>query len=491
VSPRSITLEQLSLLPEDYLADSLRLRREDQWFDRKSNRVQPRQLADVMAAFANAEGGVIAIGFRGDRVEGVDDSRNRIAPWRQAALDLTEPSVRHRFEEVPCVNHRGRADHIVLIEVEASERVHLNTRGDTYLRVGDETRRLGPFEAQELRYDKGESVFDGTPAQGISMDDLDPDLTARYGKAVGSRFDVRAILEARGLAARRKGLVPTVAGALVLGRHPQVAFSEASVRLLRYQGSSRETGSRSNVARDRRLDGPLPLQITAARRLLRRWMPRAIRLAGSGTFEEMTIIPDFAWLEALVNGVVHRSYSMGGDHVRVEVFDDRLEVESPGRLPGLVRPENIRRTRFARNPRIARAMNDLGYGRELGEGVDRMFEEMQRAGLSDPIYSEGPASVRVTLLADPLAKRILEFLPTGSERFAEYLTRTGRVSTSLAVQLFGASRPTALKYLHLLREAGLIEHVGTSLKDPRGFWRLLRRGERIGKANRRPCSDAM
>ncbi len=90
-----------------------------------------------------------------------------------------------------------------------------------------------------------------------------------------------------------------------------------------------------------------------------------------------------------MNAVTHRSFSLGGDHVRVELFDDRLEVESPGRLPGLVRLENIRSTRFARNPRIARALSDLGYGRELGEGVNRMFEEMNRVGLPDPVYHQG------------------------------------------------------------------------------------------------------
>jgi ATP-dependent DNA helicase RecG len=172
--------------------------------------------------------------------------------------------------------------------------------------------------------------------------------------------------------------------------------------------------------------------------------------------------------------VTHRSYSIGGDHVRVELFDDRLEVESPGRLPGLVRLENIRSTRFARNPRIARALSDLGYGRELGEGVNRMFEEMSRVGLPDPVYQQGPASVRVVLLADPIVARILDHLPPGSERFAEHLSRVGRITTTDAVALLAASRPTVLRHLHDLESRDLIEHVGTSPKDPRGFWRLAR-----------------
>jgi Putative ATP-dependent DNA helicase recG C-terminal len=199
------------------------------------------------------------------------------------------------------------------------------------------------------------------------------------------------------------------------------AFSSSVTRAGRVPGRLRaiapiprvvaRTGAGANVAADRRLEGPITAQIDLARRLLRRWLPRAIRLQVEGRFGSATLIPEFVWLEGVVNAVTHRSYSIGGDHVRVELFDDRLEVESPGRLPGLVRVDNIRSTRFARNPRIARALSDLGYGRELGEGVNRMFEEMNRAGLPDPVYVQGPASVAVILLADPMSRRILDRLP--------------------------------------------------------------------------------
>ncbi len=248
------------------------------------------------------------------------------------------------------------------------------------------------------------------------------------------------------------------------------------MRLLRYRGSSRETGARSNVIQDVRLIGPIPEQIAAARRRLRRWLPTAVRLGSRGRFGRETFVPEAAWLEAIVNAVIHRSYAIGGDHIRVELFDDRLEIESPGRLPGLVRIDNIRTTRFARNPRIARALADLDYGRELGEGVNRMYEEMGRAGLPEPVFVQTPASLRVTFLADPMSARILAALPPGSERFVEHLSRTGRVTTSQAIQLLGVSRPTALGYLHRLEGAGLIEAVRTSPNDPRGFWRMRQEG---------------
>ena len=81
-----------------------------------------------------------------------------------------------------------------------------------------------------------------------------------------------------------------------------------------------------------------------------------------------------------------------------------------------------------------------------------MFEEMSRAGLPDPVYSERSMSVQVTLLADQLAGRLLERLPVGSERFVEFLSRGDRVTTTQAVELLGVSRPTALKYLHELQK---------------------------------------
>lgn len=122
-------------------------------------------------------------------------------------------------------------------------------------------------------------------------------------------------------------------------------------------------------------------------------MPKWRQLAQSGFFEPTHRIPEGAWLEGLVNAVVHRSYSMMGDHIRVEIFPNRLEIFSPGRFPGLADPRHpLQIPRFARNPRIARVLSDMGVTRELGEGIKRMFEEMRRRGLSDPIYTRPQAA---------------------------------------------------------------------------------------------------
>lgn len=468
------TIEQLQLLPEDRRVPALRKRRESQWFDRKSARVKPRELADAMVAFANAEGGLIVVGIWGGAIEGTGPDERLHNGWRQAGRDFARPPVPAHFAVVPCINERGSADHLLIIEIEASEHVHENARGEVLLRIGDENRRLGPMEVQELHYDKGGTFFDGTPAAGAARDDLAPNLVDQFLRSVGGRQRPEDALAARGLLVSSRGeLAPTVAGILTLGTEPQRFLPEARIRLLRYQGSGRETGGRSNVLSDVQSDGALRDQILFARRTLRRWLGSAIRLGPGGRFRATSLIPEKVWLEAIVNAVVHRSYSIGGDHIRVSLFADRLEVESPGRLPGLVRIETIRTTRFARNPRVARTVLEFGFGRELGEGVDRMFEEMEQAGLPDPVYRQGPASVTVTLLMDPIGARMLRLLPRGSERFVEFVLGTERVTTAEAKELLGVSINTARRYLTVLADAGYLRHESKSARDPHGYWRLL------------------
>ena len=113
-----------------------------------------------------------------------------------------------------------------------------------------------------------------------------------------------------------------MAGILTLSREPQRWIPEARVRLLRYAGRTSETGSRANVIDDIWVGGPLREQVLLARRHLRRWLGTVSRLGPSGRFRPTSLIPEPAWLEGLVNAVIHRSYSLGGDHIRVSLFAD-------------------------------------------------------------------------------------------------------------------------------------------------------------------------
>ncbi len=443
---------------------------EDQWFDRKGPRVSPRDLANLEVGMANAEGGTIVVGLYDGKVLGVDTDAAKINTLRQAAMDLTAPVVPARSRLVECVRTDGEPDHLFVVDVETSAHVHANTKDEVYLRVGDENRRLTFSQRQELIFDKGQANFDATPARGATDDDLDWELLPDYANALAHPEPGR-LLVARGLQNPAGEL--SVAAVLLFGKEPQRFFPEAYVRVLRYLGTERKTGKEQNKTFDERCEGPIPHQLDRARKLTRAQQPAREALAPSGRFEKQGLIPEDAWLEGIVNAVIHRSYSLGGDHVRVEIFDDRIEIESPGRFPGLVdpeRPESI--TRFARNPRIARVCSDLRIGQELGEGIRRIYEQMRVAGLEPPLYRQTQGSVRLILSADPLDERLERELPSGSRRILDAIRAAGALGTGELAELFDLARPTIIQRLKALERVGLVRWVGKSPKDPRARWML-------------------
>lgn len=466
----TVAAEQALGLPADKRGPALLALAEDQWFDRKSGRVSAQDLADAMVGFANAEGGHIVVGLSAGEVEGVNALPQRIPAWQQAALDFTSPPVPCRTRLVDCVGRDGRPDRLLVVEVETSEQVHANQRDEVFLRVGDENRRLTFSQRQELLYDKGQATYESTVIADAHWDDLDRDLLRAYAAAVNHPKPKR-LLAARGLLTRDDAL--TVAAVMLFSEHPQRWMPEASVRVLRYEGTERGTGARQRLRDDVRIDGPIPRQLTDARQAVFDLLPTRRALAASGRFERIGLVPQDAWLEALVNAVIHRSYSIAGDHIRIEIFDDRVEVESPGRFPGIADPSDpLHITRFARNPRIARVCADLSFGQELGEGVRRIFEEMRIAGLADPVYRQTSGSVRVELASAPLDRELEARLPRGARDVVRTIREAGRASTGDIVEATGRSRPVLLRQLRALEGAGLVEWHGRSPQDPRAFWTL-------------------
>jgi ATP-dependent DNA helicase RecG len=466
----SVQVGHALTLPAQEVGAALLRVPEDQWFDRKSVKLAGPRLADHEIGFANAEGGVIVVGLSDGVVEGVVGFPRQGNGLTQAALDFSHPPVRTTTRLLPCVTSAGAADHLLVIEIEPSEHVHANNRDEVFLRVGDENRKLSYVQRQELLYDKGQATYEATTIAGTSDVDLHPTILQSYAGALGHP-DPRRLLVARGFAAQTGQL--TVAGVLLFAADPSQHLPNAHVRVLRYRGTERGTGSRQQLLEDIRCEGPIPQVLAAARDAVWRLQPTRRALGSSGRFEPVGLVPEDAWLEGLVNAVVHRSYSIGGDHVRVEIFDDRIEVESPGRFPGLVDPKDpLNATRFARNPRIARVCADLHFGQELGEGIRRMFEEMRFAGLEDPLYRQATASVRLTLSAVPADRALDAKLPPASREALAALREAGRLGTGDLVQVLGVSRPVALKRLETLKDLGLIEWVGNSARDPRAYWQL-------------------
>lgn len=302
-----------------------------------------------------------------------------------------------------------------------------------------------------------------------------------YAAKVGAS-DVAARMRSRGLYVSneyRKGV--TQAGLLLFGKEPPIY---SYVRYWRYDGIVAETGTRLNQIGYASLEGTIPSLVEQAKLLLQEEL-KVTRQTPTGRFEQVVSLPEFVWLETIVNALIHRSYSLQGDGVRVRQFTDRLEVESPGRLPGLVRVQNIRNARFSKNPHIARVLAEMtDYVRESNEGVKRMFEEMELSGRRNPVYAVTDSSVQVTLYKQigetrqPEEDNIALHLAylrrlIGPEALTSLLAavhKRKQVPTREVAQLLGVAPITARKYLIQLEEAGLVTEKLKAKFDPTTTW---------------------
>ena len=161
-----------------------------------------------------------------------------------------------------------------------------------------------------------------------------------------------------------------------------------------------------------------------------------------------------------------------GRQTEVFLFDDRLEVISPGELPSSLRAENLRGNHLSRNPRIVRVMAELRYVRDLGEGIDRMFREMEAAGLPPPEYEEVPGALRVTLrnglsvtptlsaAERRLPVSVLAQLNERQTRVLEMVAQQGSMTNSQCQRLFSITYNTAHRDLRGLVELGLLRMEG-------------------------------
>ena len=384
-------------------------------------------------------------------------------------------------------NSAGEDDIVLVLDIEASSS-HVISRlsdGEVFLRQNDRSVRLTRGQVLALEYDKGQRAFEDELIEDSSIEDVDHEVLDRYKGVLGTDLPDEQVLRSRRF--MRDGKL-TVAGALLFASDPSAMMPQARVRVLRYDGTRAETGKRLNITKERVFCGPLPRVIEGAYSLISGMLREFQFLASDGKFRTVPEYPEFAWFEGLVNAVTHRDYAYRGDYVRVSVFDDRLEIVSPGALPNIVTLDNMMTTRYSRNPRIARTLVEFGWVRELNEGVQRIYDEMQSMLLKDPTYSEpGGAKVQLTLennivartvrrheaLEDRLTEGVVSALDEYELAAVRLAFTNGRVTAKELAERIGRSQRTATRVLKgIAGPEGLLEWHGSSINDPRQFYAL-------------------
>ena len=367
--------------------EEIQKRKENQTFDCKSIQIEPKALAIPIVAFANADGGVIAIGVsdKTRKIEGVDQRTEKLNELLRVPLDFCNPSVPITTDLVPCTDKDGNDNHILLMYIPASSELHANQVDEAYMRVGDKSRKLSFEERIQLMYDKGERYYEDTAVYGATVDDIDMPAVERYTELIGYTKSAKQYLH------ENNGFITTnaegkkqvsVACILLFGKYPQKFFPRGRTRFIRYKGIEERVGVEMNVIKDVTFEGTILDQVKDTIAYLETQVEEHTFLGQHGQFVTHRDYPKFVIQEMVVNACCHRAYNIKGTEIQIKMFDNRLVFESPGRLPGMVKPSNIRHTHFSRNPKIAQFLKAYDFVKEFGEGVDRVCRELEANGTS-------------------------------------------------------------------------------------------------------------
>lgn len=377
---------------------------ENKHFECKSAQKKPSDLASLVSAFANAEGGVIVIGVsdKNRTIEGFADfDDNRINQFIAMPKDCCKPMPEYKEEILDVTNWKGQKDKLLLLHISPSiDRVIRTINDSTYLRIGDRTVEVKGEDLRNLEYAKGARHYEDELNYDAELSDLDENLLSTYKKHIGAEnISNERVLKSRGFLRKKDGKEYLTNGAVLLfAENVSQFYANCRIRFLRFDGNNMQVGSNYNVVKDVSIEEPILKIIDVAKSLISGQLRSFSALdAKSGKFSNVPEYPEFAWLEAIVNAVAHREYGLGGNYIKVSMYDDRLEILSPGRLPSIVTVHNIKETRYSRNSRIARVLTEFGWVRELNEGVKRMYKEMEEFFLEDPVYTDNELGVNVVL----------------------------------------------------------------------------------------------
>lgn len=425
---------------------------EGHFSDVKSCQIAPAKLTKHISAFSNAEGGELYIGIAEDKI-------SRINRWSGFAIPEDANGHLQAFETLfplgdgysyTFLQSPGAAGLVLKVEIAKSKNIKAASDNVAYLRRGAQSLPVNTSEAIALlRRNKGLISFESeTVAVPVN---LVTNSTAII------EFMLEVIPTAEPDAWLRKQLVvvderPTVAGIILFADEPQAALPKRSgIKIYRYKTSAQQ-GTRDALAFDPiSIEGNAYLQIQETVR-------RAVDIVESvrvNTPEGLESIkyPETALHEIITNAVLHRDYSIADD-IHIRIFDNRIEVSSPGTLPAHITPQNILEERFSRNATVVRLINKFpnAPNKDVGEGLNTAFLAMREMKLKPPVISQTGGYVTVILRHEPLA--------SPEEIILEYLQKNTQITNRIARELCFIGSENKMKgILQRLVKRGLIELV--------------------------------
>lgn len=423
---------------------------EGHFCDLKRIEITPGKLTRAMSAFANAEGGDLYIGIGEsdtDRIwDGflnVENGNGHIQAFEK--LFPLGNNIRLIF-----LSSKGKAGLVLKAEIKKTRDLVSATDGVVYLRRGAQNL---PIKSEEelslLKRNKGLTTFETETVNVPS------DTVTNSSAIIEFMLEVVPSAEPQEWLKKQFAIqnnLPTVGAIILYADEPQAAIPKrCGIKLYRYQTSAEE-GSRETLSFDPiSIEGHAYIQITEAVRKTTEII-ESVRVNTPRGLEKITY-PQEALHEIITNGVLHRDYSITDD-IHITIFDNRVEVKSPGTLPAHITPQNILMERFARNPMLVRLMNKFPNppNKDVGEGLNTAFEAMRNMRLKPPFISQEGGYVKVVLRHESLA--------TPEELILDFLTHNLKITNKQAREIcFIGSENQMKRVFQRMMQSKLIELV--------------------------------
>ncbi|MBI5520564.1 MAG: putative DNA binding domain-containing protein [Desulfovibrio sp.] len=439
---------------------------EDHFFDRKSASIDGKGVQKIVVAFANADGGDVYIGISDGKHE--PNAANRwegvrlIEEYNQHIQAISEisPTV---AAEISFIKTQNRPTYILHISIEKSQSVHKTAAGSIYERKGAQSLPVkDPQKITELAFAKGaQSYEEYTIDKGTAEDIVDAKEIEVFLSEFSPSTDPLDIALNKHLI-DRSSFKPKVAGILLFANEPaSIMTKKCSVKIARYT-TKEDDPERDHLGTIETLEGPLyPLIRQTVKRTTDTMS--SINVWTADGPKAMEYPPETLW-EIVVNAFIHRDYSISDD-VQIKIFDNRIEVISPGRLPAFVTSENILDVRYARNPKIVNILSKYKTppNKDIGEGLNTAFQKMKEWKLQSPEIIDEVNYVRVVIPHASLA--------TPQDAIIEFIEKHRTITNRQAREITGIKSENAVKSVfYKLQSAGLIEMI-PELKGNKAAWR--------------------
>ena len=385
----------------------------------KRDVLQNRELARELVAFSNLEGGMVLLGVEDDgTIFGL--TRENLEEWVMTACrDKVRPGIIPFFETIKDVEP---GKDVAIVRVPRGVDVHSqwhNNKNVYYIRVGTQSREPTPQELSRLFQQRGTFRADLRPISGTTLTDLDRRRLIDYFGRIRQQ-DVPGETDGAGwqtLLVNTEIMVEegvSLSGLLLFGTAPNRFLPQAGIDAVAFSGTEKDYAARER----RTIRGPMtPLMdqddnvletglVDQALEFVRRNTPITAALDDGGRRVERPTYPVEAVREAVVNALIHRDYLLAHTDIELAIYQDRLEIISPGKLPNGITPERMRAgTRAARNQLLKDVMRDYGYLEHMGLGVPRkIVRGMLEHNQTDPDLIEQDERFIVRLFAGTRAE---------------------------------------------------------------------------------------